>query len=230
MAWDDFNNKRILGTVPVEEDGSAYFAVPADRFVYFQLLDEQGMMVQSMRSGTIVRPGETAGCVGCHEQRQTSVPHNRLAAAMRRTPQRLTPWYGPPRNFGYLAEVQPVFDQHCVSCHDYGQEAGKKLNLAGDLGLLFNTSYAELRGEQIRDCARCRAVSDAAAQELGLACQPLDRSVLAEGHGDPEIDAQVKLDQREFRSDRDLDRHQRSLLSRVRQCVREQSIWSLPAE
>ena len=52
MNWHDFNNKRILGTVPVEQDGSAYFSVPADRFVYFQLLDENGMMVQSMRSGT----------------------------------------------------------------------------------------------------------------------------------------------------------------------------------
>ena len=30
MAFNDFNNKRILGTVPVEADGSAYFAVPAD--------------------------------------------------------------------------------------------------------------------------------------------------------------------------------------------------------
>ena len=80
MNWDDFNNKRILGTVPVEADGSAYFAVPADTFVYFQLLDEKGMMVQSMRSGTIVRPGETAGCVGCHEDRRTTAP----AAAYRR--------------------------------------------------------------------------------------------------------------------------------------------------
>ena len=71
MAWDDFNNKRILGTVPVEDDGSAYFTVPADRFVYFQLLDERGMMIQSMRSGTIVRPGETVGCVGCHESRSS---------------------------------------------------------------------------------------------------------------------------------------------------------------
>ena len=70
MAYNDFNNKRILGTVPVEEDGSAYFAVPADRFVYFQLLDENKMMVQSMRSGTITRPGETNGCVGCHESRR----------------------------------------------------------------------------------------------------------------------------------------------------------------
>ncbi len=39
MAWDDFNNKRIIGTAPVAADGSAYFAVPADTFIYLQLLD-----------------------------------------------------------------------------------------------------------------------------------------------------------------------------------------------
>ena len=91
MAWDDFNNKRILGTVPVEADGSAYFAVPADRFVYFQLLDERGMMIQSMRSGTIVRPGETAGCVGCHENRRSCVsPRGVRSTAMRRPPSRVS--------------------------------------------------------------------------------------------------------------------------------------------
>jgi len=147
MAWNDFNNKRILGTVPVEPDGSAYFAVPADAFVYFQLLDGRGMMIQSMRSGTIARPGETTGCIGCHEGRRTATAHGRLPMAVTRPPSRLKPWYGPPRNFSYLAEVQPVFDKHCVKCHDYGQEAGRKLNLAGDLGLVFNTSYVELRSK-----------------------------------------------------------------------------------
>ncbi|MHC4179121.1 MAG: HzsA-related protein, partial [Planctomycetota bacterium] len=137
MAYDDFNNKQILGTVPVEEDGSAYFAVPADRFVYFQLLDERGMMIQSMRSGTITRPGEMIGCVGCHEGRRTSVPGRDLPLAARRQPSKLRPWYGPTRKFNYLAEIQPVFDRHCVSCHDYGKEEGKTLNLAGDLGLVF---------------------------------------------------------------------------------------------
>ena len=92
MAWDDFNNKCILGTVPVDEDGSAYFAVPADRFVYFQLLDERGMMIQSMRSGTIVRPGETVGCVGCHENRLSRpCPRLQVADAMRRPPSPLAP-------------------------------------------------------------------------------------------------------------------------------------------
>ncbi len=146
MNWHDFNNKRILGTVPVEEDGSAYFAVPADTFVYFQLLDENGMMIQSMRSGTIVQAGERQGCVGCHEERRSTAPvasRNRIAA-FRRPPSELTGWYGPPRLFSYMKEVQPVFDKYCVQCHDYGRDAAKKLNLAGDRDLVFNASYNEL--------------------------------------------------------------------------------------
>jgi len=74
MNWTNFENKRILGTVPVEADGSAYFEVPADRFIFFQALDKDGMMVQSMRSGTILMPGEVQGCVGCHENRVEDAP------------------------------------------------------------------------------------------------------------------------------------------------------------
>ena len=143
MNWHDFNNKRILGTVPVEADGSAYFTLPADRFVYFQLLDKDGMMVQTMRSGTIVRPGETTGCVGCHEDRLSVVP-NRIATAMRCPPQRLQPWHGETRLFSYIREVQPVFDRHCLRCHDYGGKGSKKLVLARDRTLVFNASYNEL--------------------------------------------------------------------------------------
>ncbi len=144
MAWNDFNNKRIIGTAPVEADGSAHFTVPADTFVYFQLLDADGMMVQTMRSGTIARPGETTGCIGCHDNRLSGTPNN-LKAAVTRAPSPLKPWYGPPRLFSYTAEVQPVFDKHCLKCHDYGTEGGKKLLFAGDLTLCFNVSYAELR-------------------------------------------------------------------------------------
>jgi len=146
MAWDDFNNKRILGTVPVEPDGSAYFTVPADRFLYFQLLDANGMMIQSMRSGTIARPGETLGCVGCHEDRQSAVGNHPMAAT-RREPSRLQPFYGPERLYNYYAEVQPVLDRNCVKCHDYGKCGTKKVTLAGDLGVIFNASYVELRSK-----------------------------------------------------------------------------------
>ena len=151
MTWDDFNNKQILGTVDVESDGSVYFEVPADRFLYLQLLDENGMMIQSMRSGMIARPGEQNGCTGCHESRLESVPNPvQTPIAMTKSPQKLRPWHGEERLFSYVAEVQPVFDQYCVACHDYGKtEANSQPNLAGDLNLLFNTSYVELRNRKL---------------------------------------------------------------------------------
>ncbi len=151
MNWHDFSSKRILGSVPVAEDGSAYFAVPSDTFVYFQLLDEKGMMIQSMRSGTIVQSGETQGCVGCHEERRNAAPlaGAALPAALRHPPDTLSGWYGPARPFSYLRDVQPVFDRNCVGCHDYGKKAGQKLNLAGDRDLVFNTSYNELWRKKI---------------------------------------------------------------------------------
>ncbi|MBP8132040.1 MAG: PD40 domain-containing protein [Candidatus Hydrogenedentes bacterium] len=145
MNWHDFNNKRILGTVPVEEDGSAYFDVPAETFVYFQLLDANGMMVQSMRSGTIIQPGETQGCTGCHENRLTAPPPgNASPLALRRAPSTMNGWHGEPRLFSYAAEVQPVFDKHCAACHDFGTDGGERLILAGDKTFVFNASYEEL--------------------------------------------------------------------------------------
>ncbi len=146
MNWHSLENKRILGTVPIEPDGSAHFVVPADTFVYFQLLDENRMMIQSMRSGTVVQSGETTGCVGCHEDRLAAPtrPPTTTPLALQRPPSRLEDWYGPTRLFGFTAEVQPVLDRKCVACHDYGKEAGKNLNLAGDRTLAFNTAYHEL--------------------------------------------------------------------------------------
>ena len=146
MNWHDFNNKRILGTVPVEEDGSAYFSLPSDTFVYFQLLDENEKMIHSMRSGTIVQSGEITGCLGCHDNRLTAPPvaTSKMPLAVQREPNRLSGWYGEPRLFSYMKEVQPVFDNNCVRCHDYGKPAGMMLNLAADRTNTFNTSYNEL--------------------------------------------------------------------------------------
>ena len=197
MAWDDFNNKRIIGTAPVAPDGSAYFSVPADTFVYFQLLDEQGMMLQSMRSGTIVRPGETAGCVGCHDNRRGAVPPTEQRAATGRGPSPLEPWFGPSRNFAYTTEVQPVFDKHCVECHDYGTEGGKKLNLAGDLGLVFNTSYAELRSKGYVKVVGAGPFQTQLPMSWGSHASPLVK-VLTEGHQDSTIDEQLELTPEEF--------------------------------
>ena len=192
MAWDDFSNKRILGTVPVAADGSAYFTVPADTFVYFQLLDARGRMVQSMRSGTIVRPGETRGCAGCHEDRRTSTLATAIAPACRRAPSRLEPWYGATRSFSYTAEVQPVFDRYCTRCHDYGKKAGEKLNLAGDLGVVFNTSYVELRSKGYVHVVGAGPFQVQSPKSWGSYASRLTQFLLA-GHGNPEIDRQVRM-------------------------------------
>ncbi|TAN36310.1 MAG: hypothetical protein EPN23_08680 [Verrucomicrobia bacterium] len=145
MNWSSFENKRILGTVPVEADGSAYFEAPAERFVYFQLLDKDGLMIQSMRSGAFVQPGERAGCIGCHDDRLAVPPPAAAASrALQRAPSRLMGWQGEPRLFNYRAEVQPVFDKYCVRCHDFGKPAGEKLVLAGDRTAAFAVSYVDL--------------------------------------------------------------------------------------
>ena len=143
MNWHSLENKRILGSVAVEADGSAYFTVPAEAFVYFQLLDANGMMIQSMRSGTLVQPGERTGCVGCHDNRLAAPPH-RPSMALAKPPRRLEPWHGRPRLFGFMAEVQPVLNKHCLKCHDYGGKGAKKLLLAPDRTIGFNAAYTEL--------------------------------------------------------------------------------------
>ena len=108
---------RILGTVPLEADGSAFFRVPANTPIAVQPLDAEGKAVQLMRSWFTVMPGEKASCVGCHE-RPSDTPRPQIALAARREPRDLTPWHGPARGFDFEREVQPVLDRHCVSCHD----------------------------------------------------------------------------------------------------------------
>lgn len=113
--WDI---KRIMGTVPVEEDGSAFFRVPANTPISVQPLDDQGRALQLMRSWMTAMPGETLSCVGCHEKQQMAPPTAYPTIASRRGPVDITPWYGPTRGFSFVREVQPVLDKYCVSCHN----------------------------------------------------------------------------------------------------------------
>ncbi len=151
MNWHSFECKRILGTVPVQEDGSACFEVSSDKYVYFQLLDENKMMIQSMRSGTMVHSGEILGCIGCHEDRRMAPPSSvrQVASALQYPPQKLNGWYGSPRAFSFAKEVQPVLDNHCVKCHDFGTKAGRELILAGDRNPYFNAAYIDMHLKKV---------------------------------------------------------------------------------
>ncbi|MCR4413321.1 MAG: hypothetical protein NUV77_12955 [Thermoguttaceae bacterium] len=113
-AWDV---KKVLGTAAVHADGSACFTVPARTPLYFQALDEQDRMIQSMRSWVSLQPGETASCVGCHEHKNAAPPVTGLSLALRSGPQELAPFYGPARGFSFIREIQPILDRHCVRCH-----------------------------------------------------------------------------------------------------------------
>ncbi|MBI5818737.1 MAG: SUMF1/EgtB/PvdO family nonheme iron enzyme [Verrucomicrobia bacterium] len=112
--WDV---RRIIGTVPVQPDGSAYFEIPANIPVAAQPLDAEGKALQHMRSWFVGVPGERISCTGCHEPQNYSLTLKHSEAA-RGTASVPTPWRGPKRGFSFAREVQPVLDRYCVGCHD----------------------------------------------------------------------------------------------------------------
>ena len=123
--------KRILGTVPIESDGSIAMQVPPGEAIFFQMLDEEGRAIHVMRSFTNVMPGEVRGCFGCHES-QLSVPvAATIGVAMTKGAQPpVPPRWGVEESVSYARFAQPVFDKHCADCHQNPEhEAFAKLNL-----------------------------------------------------------------------------------------------------
>jgi hypothetical protein len=126
----DSIGRMPLGIVPVEEDGSVYCEAPVGKAIYFQLLDENGMAVHSMRSATFVHPGEHLSCIGCHEDKLSGTP--RMSArplAMKREPSKIVQEVSSgaiPFNFIKLVK-EPVFDKKCVDCHAKNREKHPKI-------------------------------------------------------------------------------------------------------
>jgi len=177
-----FTLERVLGTVPVAEDGSAYFEVPALRSVFFVALDENGLAVKRMQSFVTVQPGEVTGCVGCHERRETRADQRRYPAALRRRPDPVTPLAGVPDVLDFPRDIQPVLDRHCVRCHGYektdagGPRAGGVI-LTGDRGPMFSHSYFTLSALQQLADGRNRPVSNYPPRALGSGGAPLMKKI-----------------------------------------------------
>ncbi len=122
------NARAVLGTVPVEEDGSAHFEAPVGIPIYFQALDRDGMAVQSMRSATYVHPGERLNCQGCHEpKRRAPIMESTVRLALQRAPSKIRPDLEGANPFNYPRLVQPALDRNCVECH----QKEKTLDLTG---------------------------------------------------------------------------------------------------
>ena len=158
VNWHSFEVKRVLGEVPIHPDGSAWFEVPQDAFVYFQVLDAEGRMLQSMRSGTQVQSGEAASCVGCHENRTAAPPPPAAPAMALRQGKPAKPLKrvmdfaartdalvadAPRPTFNFVTDVQPILTARCVSCHGYEAPAGD-LTLVPDKNTVFNAAYVDL--------------------------------------------------------------------------------------
>jgi cytochrome c553 len=125
--------RGVLGTAPVESDGSAAFRVPVGMDLYFQALDENGLAVQTMRSATYLHPGETLTCVGCHEAKQASsgAAERRRPAALQRAPSALEPEAEGSFPLTFARLVQPVLDAKCAGCHGEKPKKGAP-SLRGD--------------------------------------------------------------------------------------------------
>ncbi|MBI5683652.1 MAG: hypothetical protein HZC54_01095 [Verrucomicrobia bacterium] len=139
--------RGVLGTVPVEEDGSAHFRMPTGAAVYFQLLDENGLAVQTMRSDTYAHPGEKLTCIGCHENKSASAsPYiKRQPLALRRAPSTLQPGVAGSFPLTFPRLVQPVLDAKCVGCHDENKKKAPSLHGDRFVKLGWSEAFANLR-------------------------------------------------------------------------------------
>jgi hypothetical protein len=144
-----FTLEHVLGTIPVEPDGSAYAELPALRSLFFVALDEDDLSVKRMQSFLTVMPGETTTCVGCHEQRTLSPPRQpRPLAALGRGPSRIEPIRGVPDVLDFPRDIQPVLDRHCLPCHDCDRHAGG-VTLSGDHGPIFSLGYYSITARNL---------------------------------------------------------------------------------
>jgi len=169
-----FTIARVLGTVPVEADGSANFELPANRPIILAALNEKNQAVKRMQSFLSVMPGETISCIGCHENRVKAPPspHTGALLATKRPVSKITPVSGVPDIFDFPRDIQPILNQHCVSCHNPDKRGGGVL-LSGERGPISLHSFHQLTvHKQFKD-GRNEARSNFAPYERWDAASPL---------------------------------------------------------
>ena len=175
--------KQVLGTVPVEPDGSALFEVPARTPVLFQALDGRGRAVQTMRSLVYLQPGEFQSCIGCHEHRVKTFSPDAPALALRRAPSKIKPGPDGSRPFSFPRLVQPVLDRHCVGCHD-GKEPKRPVLTSEPEGDFTKSYNALVSRVSITAWGRPEQNFEPMTKPLrfGAAASPLVK-MLDQGHG-----------------------------------------------
>ncbi len=141
LSW---TAKNYLGEVTVEEDGSAYFEVPAGKMIFLQALDAQGRCVRSMRTFIQAAPGITRSCIGCHENKKGTYLVDNMAMAQEKPPQQIKDESWGTGALDYPTMIQPILDKHCAACHGGEEGFAAGLDLTGGWTEYFNNSYENL--------------------------------------------------------------------------------------
>ena len=145
-----FTLERIVGTVPVEPDGSAYMELPALRSFFFVALDQNESLGQAdaeLPDGSARRDHRAAWAATSNAPaRRTTRTTSLISMAVRRPPSKIEPIADVPDVIDYPRDVQPVLDALCVRCHGYeptaaGGPCAGGLILTGDHGPLYSHSY-----------------------------------------------------------------------------------------
>ncbi len=183
-----FSVTRLLGTVPVSDDGSAYFNLPAKRSVFFCAMDAQNHCVKRMHSFTSVMPGEVTTCIGCHEER-TETPSaeerdriNRILRTIPVEPQKIA---GVPEVFVFPRDIQPILDRHCLACHNPDREEGG-FNISGEWNPLYTFGYMQMSWRKMFGDNRNRSMGNFSPYEIGTGSSRLLK-LIEEHHGDVQM-------------------------------------------
>ena len=196
-----FSLERVVGTVPVEPDGSVYMELPALRSFFFVALDKNDMSVKREQSFVTVQPGEMTTCNGCHTQ-QTQAPRVSLNTAdlqaLREPPDAPKPIEDAPEVFDYPRDVQPILNDLCVDCHGYektdkgGPYAGKVV-LAGDHGPIYSHSYYMMTTKRVFTDGRNTVNSNQPPRSVGSGASRIFDMIDGSHYGVKASDRQKKL-------------------------------------
>ena len=186
---------RLIGTVPVTPEGSAFFELPAGRSFLFIARDANGDSIKRMHSFTTVMPGEVTSCVGCHESRLEAPPNNSHINLFKREVSSLSipqPIDGVPDIFDFPRDIQPILDRHCVSCHNNDRTDGG-VNFSPDWGPIYMYSYLTLSMRRMLGDNRNRAKSDLEPYEVGTKASKLLQIVDSHHEGVALSPQEIKL-------------------------------------
>ena len=139
--------RRILGEIDIEQDGSFNIEIPANTPIELQTLDADGIALRSC--GWIwAKNHEPRGCIGCHEDGELT-PENVLVKALTHPSVKLNLPAEQRRTVDFRRDVMPIIAKKCVRCHS---QAVAALRLTDDLSsdaqagdkTCFNRSYESL--------------------------------------------------------------------------------------